>query len=164
MLKNDSTVTENELAVDDTLSSRKKRNTRAPKGKHPIEIEYWHVLPAIRRELAQSLLEFNLKQREVAEILGITEAAVSQYKKGSRGKLEIKDEHSNIRAIPIPTWLAEEIRISAKRILESHAESDYLRESNRIMQVIRERPRDFLCRIHEVFGEKVDNCEVCIEK
>lgn len=164
MLKNKSTITEDEISVDDIPSSRKKRNARAPKGKHPIEIEYWHVLPAIRRELAQSLLEFNLKQREVAEILGITEAAVSQYKKGSRGKLVIKDEQSNIRTIPIPDWLVEEIRISAKRILETHAESDYLKESNRLMQVIRERPRDFLCRIHEAFGEKVDNCEVCFDK
>jgi predicted transcriptional regulator len=46
----------------------------------PQEIEVWYIIPAIRRELAQVLIKkHNLKQKEVAKILGTTEAAISQY-------------------------------------------------------------------------------------
>ena len=51
----------------------------------PQEIEVWYLLPAIRKELARKLLtDFTLKQKEVAKILGVTEAAISQYKKDKR--------------------------------------------------------------------------------
>ena len=52
----------------------------------PQEIEAWYLIPAIRRELSIILVEKEkLKQKEAAEILGITEAAVSQYIKQKRG-------------------------------------------------------------------------------
>ena len=53
----------------------------------------WNILPAIRRELAKNLIkDHNLSQRRVADILGITEAAVSRYISGKRGLFEISDE------------------------------------------------------------------------
>jgi uncharacterized protein len=56
----------------------------------PQEIEVWYLIPALRRELSKILVkEHNLTQRKVAEILGVTEAAVSQYMKSKRGK-EVK--------------------------------------------------------------------------
>jgi len=48
------------------------------------EIITWKVLPAIRAKLARKLLEQGLTQREVAEILGLTAPAVSQYLSGKR--------------------------------------------------------------------------------
>jgi len=48
------------------------------------EIITWKVLPAIRAKLARRLLEKGLTQREVAEILGLTAPAVSQYLSGKR--------------------------------------------------------------------------------
>lgn len=53
----------------------------------PQEIEVWYLIPALRRELAKVLVkEHNLTQKKVADILGVTEAAVSQYMKSKRGK------------------------------------------------------------------------------
>lgn len=46
----------------------------------PQEIEVWYIIPAVRRQLAIALGEkYKLKQREIARILGTSEAAISQY-------------------------------------------------------------------------------------
>jgi len=61
--------------------------------KIPCEIIVWEVLPAIRREIAKSLIKnHSLTQREAAKKLGLTEAAVSRYLSGKRGEIKIKDE------------------------------------------------------------------------
>lgn len=57
--------------------------------KAPCEDVVWYVLPAIRSELAKELAKV-MSQKEISEILEITQAAVSQYvsnKRGSRIKL-----------------------------------------------------------------------------
>lgn len=50
------------------------------------------ILPAIRKELVVSLLKTKKKQKEIAAILGITPAAVTQYIKGKRAKIELSHE------------------------------------------------------------------------
>jgi ribose 5-phosphate isomerase len=56
------------------------KSKRMPTARLPIEIEYWYVLPVLRRELAKSLKEIGqLKQKEIAKILGMSESAVRQY-------------------------------------------------------------------------------------
>jgi predicted transcriptional regulator len=138
----------------------KSNNQSRVKGKHPLEIEFWFILPAVRRELALRLFKKKLKQRDIAKIVGMTEAAVSQYIKGNRGRLTIKDNEDE-HDIEIPGWLCEEIDESAKIILEDRSESIFIKETNRIMQIIRSKPKEFLCYVHEILGEKVDDCEVC---
>jgi predicted transcriptional regulator len=52
----------------------------------PQEIEVWYVIPALRRELAKSFVkDHKMSQKKAAEMLGITEAAISQYLKDKRG-------------------------------------------------------------------------------
>lgn len=56
------------------------------------ETAVWNILPVIRKELAINLIKIHgLNQRKVADVLGITEAAVSRYVSGKRGYLEISD-------------------------------------------------------------------------
>lgn len=43
------------------------------------------ILPTIRALMAKKLLENGFSQGEVAARLGLTQPAISQYKKGSRG-------------------------------------------------------------------------------
>lgn len=59
--------------------------------KPPCEIVVWYVIPAIRSELAKELLNLGMKQKDVSEIMDITQPAVSQYitdKRGSGIKLD----------------------------------------------------------------------------
>ena len=51
----------------------------------PCEHAMWYVLPQIRAELARELVRSGMSQREAAEKLGITPAAVSQYLHKKRG-------------------------------------------------------------------------------
>ena len=48
--------------------------------KCPCEIIVWDVLPCIRAALAAELVEKGLSQNEISKMLGITQAAVSQYR------------------------------------------------------------------------------------
>jgi predicted transcriptional regulator len=66
----------------------------------PCEERYRKILPFVRRELARVLVtEYHLSQKKVAEILGVTEAAVSQYLKGKRGKYEDYRVEKTIRKV-----------------------------------------------------------------
>ena len=66
----------------------------------PQEIEVWYLIPALRRELAISFIkDYGLNQKKAAEILGITDAAISQYislKRGNEIKFS-KDEMNSIK-------------------------------------------------------------------
>ena len=50
----------------------------------PQELEVWYVLPAIRKRLAIGLIAKGQPQKAVAKLMGVTEAAISQYKKEKR--------------------------------------------------------------------------------
>ena len=90
------------------------------------EFMMWNGLPVIRREIADSMInDFGLSQKETAEKLGITPAAVCQYVSGKRGRLEITDEHILI-----------EIQASAERIINNGNEN-VLSETCRICKILR---------------------------
>ena len=56
----------------------------------PPEIESKLLIPAIRAILSKELvIEKGLKEEEVARMLGITQAAVSNYLRGTRGDNEL---------------------------------------------------------------------------
>ena len=74
--------------------------------KTPCEIIVWDIVPVIKKEFAKNLVkEFGLNQKQTAEKLGTTEAAISRYMSGKRGVLEITDIE-----------ILEEIKKSAKKI------------------------------------------------
>lgn len=65
----------------------------------PQEIEVWYLIPALRRELALSFIgDYGLNQKKTAEILGMTNAAISQYLSLKRGN-EIKFSKDEMAAI-----------------------------------------------------------------
>ena len=55
----------------------------------PPEVEVWYILPAIRKEIALGLIKKGLSQKDIATILGVTEASISHYKKNKRAKEEV---------------------------------------------------------------------------
>jgi predicted transcriptional regulator len=61
----------------------------------PQEIEVWYILPLIRRKIALKMVEKGLQQKQVAMIMGITPAAVCQYKTEKRAKEDFFDDDMN---------------------------------------------------------------------
>ena len=86
----------------------------------------WRGLPAIRKGFAESMInDFGLSQKEAAEKLGLTPAAVCQYISKKRGKIEISDE-----------IVLKKIKASAGNIIENGGGS-VLSETCRICKFLR---------------------------
>lgn len=106
----------------------------------PCEFMVWSGLPVIRREIAASLIkDYQLNQKQTAEKLGVTPAAISQYLSGKRGKIKIIDEK-----------ILAEIKKSAGEIFEN-GESRILSETCRI------------CKFMRKSGIFSFYCDACIE-
>lgn len=110
----------------------------------PQEIELWYIIPAIRRELARNLMDGGVRQRGVARMLGVTDAAVSQYFSSKRA--------SEVR---FNERLGRDIKDSADRITRG---SDAMREVQQICRLCRED--GICCSIGKRHGAPSD-CRVC---
>jgi predicted transcriptional regulator len=112
----------------------------------PHEIMTWYLLPAIRKELAQEMLKSGMRQRAVAQKLGLTDAAVSQYVSGRRaGDVELEP---SVRRM---------IRQTAKKI-ESGA--DAMSEINCICEYC--TAKLVVCRLHKAHGAP-RKCDLCFK-
>jgi len=114
----------------------------------PQEIEVWYMLPAIRKELSAIMKKkYSLSQRNIAKILGITEAAVSQYKSLKRGK-----------GIHFEQEFMKELELTAKNIIEH--KKPLMSEMHRISNIAKEQK--VICKIHSQFDKDVpENCDLC---
>ena len=66
----------------------------------PSEIEAKSLIPAVRAILARKLIkEYSLKEEDVAKVLGITQAAVSNYVRGTRGDVELISKLESVREV-----------------------------------------------------------------
>ena len=101
------------------------------------EYMMWNGLPAIRKEIAASMInDFGLSQKETAEKLGITPAAVCQYLSKKRGKVDLVDKE-----------LLSEIKTSAELII-NNGNGNIIPETCRICKLLRQS-KDFnmLCTL-----------------
>ncbi len=115
----------------------------------PQEIEVWYILPVIRKEFALEMVRSGLKQKHVAEMLGITEAAVSQYLSSKRAK-----------ELDLDTQIKSEIKRSVKNILGKKA--NIIEEIQRILKIIKES--GLLCEIHRKHHCCLpEKCSVCMK-
>ena len=119
----------------------------------PQEIEVRYILPAIRRELAKIFIkEHEMNQKEAAKILGLTEAAVSQYQHLKRAK-----------EVVFTNKIVDEIRISAGKILaEKNAKQRLIAEMYRISNLT--TVRQILCDIHRAQSKDLEECNVCFDE
>jgi hypothetical protein len=66
----------------------------------PSEIEAKSLIPAVRAILARKLIkEYSLKEEDVARVLGITQAAVSNYVRGTRGDVGLISKLESVREV-----------------------------------------------------------------
>ena len=112
----------------------------------PQHIELWYLMPAIRRELSKELKRKGLSQRKIAEALGVTDAAVSQYLKLKRAKISLPEELN---------W---KIKESAGRIYRGKPAFEEL------FSLVKEARGETLCQIHKKVDSDVpDSCNLCFE-
>ncbi len=118
---------------------------------HPQEIEVYFVLPGVRREIANNLVAKGWSQRQVAQKLAVTEAAVSQY---------VNDK----RAVNREVVFSPEFRKLVKEVTEKIAEGEttpYLA----IQVLMKEfRKSGALCEAHKLIdkGCLPERCDVCL--
>jgi len=109
----------------------------------PQEIETFYILPSIRRYLTFSMGELGLKQKDVAHLLGINSATISQYRSSKRGN-----------QVKFNKEVLAQIKQSAGRIKDR---TSYLQETQRILQYIRQT--NALCQVHKLFSEVPKECD-----
>ena len=119
----------------------------------PQEIEVRYIIPAIRRELAGILIkEHNKNQKEVAGILGLTEAAISQYRHSKRAK-----------EVVFSGSVTDEIKKSAEKILaDKNKRQRVIAEISRISNLT--KVRHILCDIHRSQSKDLEKCNVCFDE
>ena len=120
-------------------------------GQMPQEIEVWYIIPALRRELTKSMInDFSLTQKQIASIIGLTEAAVSQYMHSKRAKDVIFSEA-----------ILKEIKASAQRIIENR--NLLLQEMLRLTKLT--AVKRVMCDLHKKYDATLpENCEICFEE
>jgi predicted transcriptional regulator len=58
----------------------------------PQEVEVWFIMPALRKHFVNGFKKNNVKQKDIANRMNLTQAAVSQYTKNKRGNNVSFDE------------------------------------------------------------------------
>jgi len=116
--------------------------------RQPQEIEVWYVIPSARRELARAMMDEGMLQMDVAEVLGITSAAVSQYKHNKRAKMVDFDDNvkSYIHGVAKKVRKGEKVNIVSV--------------INRICEMCR---GPCLCKIHRKVEKVPQKCGGCFQ-
>ena len=123
---------------------------RRSKMKPPCEMVVWYVIPAIRSELAKQLLALGMKQKDISELMDITQPAVSQYITDKRGsELKLSDD---VKAL---------IKDFAIDLYNGDAEKlDIIPRTCDICRFI--KAEDVMCQLHHEKGNMPLECHACL--
>ncbi len=116
----------------------------------PCEIVVWYVIPSMRSELAKELLKLGMKQKEISELLDITQPAVSQYISDKRGHGIKFDEKTHGM-----------IRMFAKDLMEQKLEQgDIIRRMCEICKNV--KAEEIVCQLHKEKDKVPVSCNACM--
>lgn len=115
---------------------------------HPQEVELFFLMPAIRRELALFMKARGMKNKDIAEKLFVTEAAISQYINEKRAM-----------DIELEPYFKSEIEQASLRIKDRIS---MVREMQRLINIAREDK--MICRLHAKYSNIPQGCSLCFEK
>lgn len=123
--------------------------------KTPCELLVRTVLPTIRASIAKELIEkHGVRQKEAAEILGITTAAVSQYLSQKRATKRDLDVFKSKK-------FDELVMEAAATIASEPGEIETMKAICRCC--MRVRSRKLLCSLHREIAPQLRNCDFCTE-
>lgn len=111
----------------------------------PQELEVWYVIPSLRKELTIAMKESGLKQVEIANKLGLTKSAVTQYLNNKRANELI----FNIK-------IKEAVKESARKI---NNKIDAVKEIQSLLKLTRNER--VICELHRKMDKDFAKCEVC---
>lgn len=116
----------------------------------PCEIVVWYVIPTIRSELAKELLNLGMKQKEISELLDITQPAVSQYISDKRGHgIKFNDDTQKL------------IKDFAKGLVEEkYNQRDIIPHVCEICRKV--KTDEILCQLHKEKGKMPTDCDACM--
>src|ERR671930_94068 len=123
----------------------------------PSEIEAKSLIPAVRAILAKKLIkEYSLKEEDIAKVLGITQAAVSNYIRGTRGDIELISKLESVREVmhmidDIATDLASNKAYTPSTMAKFVQLCNYMRYTF------------IICDVHHSIESNIDSkvCEQC---
>jgi predicted transcriptional regulator len=120
-----------------------------------FEVASRYVYPSIRRRLVEVLREKGLKQTEIAELLHITQSAVSRYLKMDRGSFIDVSKFPDIDA---------EVTALAEKIVQERP-SEYEIHSELVKMSLEMLGRGYVCSFHSKIDPEVNpsECNVCLE-
>jgi predicted transcriptional regulator len=123
----------------------------------PSEIEARSLIPAVRSILAKKLIkEYNLKEEDVAKVLGLTQAAVSNYVRGTRGDIQLV---AKLGAVHEVMRMIDDI---AKDLASNKAYTP--RTMSKFVQLCNYMRYTFIiCDVHHTMETNIDEkvCEEC---
>ena len=108
-----------------------------------IDIEYLYIAPAIRKYVAQKLLELGFKQKDAAKIMEFTPSEINQYLKNKRAsKVAFNSEEKEIIDNEIQKLVKGKItlRLLVKQVIDKFEE------------------KGSVCRIHKCIESITENC------
>jgi len=116
----------------------------------PCEIVVWYVIPSIRAKLAKELLKLGMKQKQISELLDITQPAVSQYISDKRGHGIKFDDHTQ-----------NMIRIFARDLMDQ--DLDQTNIIGRTCEICKNiKAEEIICQLHKEKDKIPSSCDVCM--
>ncbi|MFH7860926.1 MAG: transcriptional regulator [Candidatus Aenigmatarchaeota archaeon] len=117
------------------------------------EIIVSSVLPSIRSLIAKELItNYNLTQEEAAKFLGLTQAAISQYYRESRGT-KVKLLENNRKVIRM-------VKELGKKIVEERI--DVIKIQKEFCRICKEvRKEKIICKLHKDIYPSITSCKEC---
>jgi hypothetical protein len=116
----------------------------------PCEIVVWYVIPTIRSELAKELLNLDMKQKQISDVLDITQPAVSQYISDKRG-----------HGIKFEVEVQDMIKDFARDLVVGKAtQMDIIPKMCEICKKI--KAEEVVCQIHKDKDNIPLNCNACM--
>lgn len=123
----------------------------------PSEIESKSLIPAVRAIIAKKLAsEHFLKEDAIAKILGVTQAAVSNYVRGTRGDTQLVEKLNGVTEV---MRMIDDITkdVAASNTFGASSMAKYIALFNYIRQSL------LICDVHHALEKDIDEgvCKTC---
>ncbi len=111
------------------------------------------IFPAIRALIAKELMDnLNRTQNETAQLMGVTQPAISQYRSALRGK-----KVSILLNNPVVSSLISE---SAKSLAKKNQDENLSIMCSICKEI---RRQGLLCQLHKDIVSSLENCDICTD-